>query len=265
MTGAVSEALARFGVVYAAQRAAEGRAHKGAALRSLPYLSTGPLSKQWRVRARSFEALLRRVVVPLAGRKGAPLEILDLGAGNGWLSYRLACRGHRCTAIDIRTDEVDGLGAARELQRACDFRCIAAAFDALPLPSETADLAVFNASLHYATDLAAVLAEAARCLRPGGVIAVVDSPFYRSAADGEAMVREKRLTAGERFGERAASLISLPTTEYLTRERLERALPLRWRRRRVIYPAWYELRPLLAWLSGARRPSRFDIWTTEVP
>jgi len=265
VTGAVPDALERFGAAYAAHRAAEGRAHTGAALRSLPYLAPGPLARQWAVRARSFEALVERVVLPLADRAGRPLDILDLGAGNGWLSYRLARQGHRCTAIDIRRDEVDGLGAARELQRECTFDSVAASFEALPLPGGVADLAVFNASLHYATRLDTALVEAARCLRPGGVIAVVDSPFYRSAADGEAMVREKRQSAGARFGDRAPSLTSLETIEYLTRARLEQALPLAWHRHRVRYPAWYEWRPLAAWLAGKRRPSRFDIWTTEVP
>jgi hypothetical protein len=38
-----------------------------------------------------------------------------------------------------------------------------------------------------------------------------------------------------------------------------------WRRHRVRYPLWYELRPLAAALRGARKPSRFDVWTAQVP
>ena len=34
----------------------------------------------------------------------------------------------------------------------------------------------------------------------------------------------------------------------------------RWRRHRVRYPLWYELRPLAARLRGRRAPSRFDLW-----
>jgi hypothetical protein len=41
-------------------------------------------------------------------------------------------------------------------------------------------------------------------------------------------------------------------------------LGLVWRRRRVGYPLWYELRPLVARLRGHRAPSRFDLWTAEV-
>jgi SAM-dependent methyltransferase len=253
---------------YGAHRAAEGRGHQGGELLQLPYLRSGPLARQWRVRARTFDAFLRRVVRPMALSAGRPLRILDLGAGNGWLSHRLARQGHSCAAIDIRDDAVDGLGAAAPLLREVPFDCLIASFDDLPLPADSADLAVFNASLHYATDLAAVLAEAARVVRPGGTVSILDSPFYSRGSDGAAMVAEKHGTAHARFGDRAGTLLALPFIEYLTRERLDRAsaaLGLAWRRRRVRYPLWYELRPLLARLRRKRAPSRFDLWTAELP
>jgi len=240
---------------YADHRAAEGRAHIGADLASLPYLRSGPLARQWTVRAHSYEALLRHVIEPMLAQLDRPLDILDLGAGNGWLSHRLARRGHECIAIDVRDDRVDGLGAATELLSRASFAPLVASFDAVPLPGQVADLAVFNASLHYARDLSEVLGEAIRLVRMGGFIAVVDSPFYDRIEDGEAMVREKRATPG---------LATFDCIAFLTRDRLEAASPLAWRRHRVRYPLWYELRPLLARLRGARRPSRFDIWTAQV-
>jgi SAM-dependent methyltransferase len=252
----MNAAVDRFRTEYAAHRASEGRAHAGDELRSLPYLASGPLARQWAVRARSFEVLMEEVVRPLAAQANGPLRVLDLGAGNGWLSYRLAREGHHCTAIDIRDDHVDGLGAAEELRRVAHFDRLVASFETLPLPPHSADLAVFNASLHYAIDLGKTLAEAMRCLRPVGCVAIVDSPFYREAGDGEAMVREKRRTPG---------LVALDGVEFLTVDRLARASGLVWRRHRVRYPVWYELRPLVAALRGARKPSRFDVWTAQVP
>ena len=78
------------------------------------------------------------------------------------------------------------------------------------------------------------------------------------------MVREKRLDAERRFGARANALLALDFVEYLTRERLADAtrgvaLGL-WRRHRVRYPLWYELRGMRARLRGERIPSRFDLW-----
>jgi SAM-dependent methyltransferase len=264
MTSASQGTLDRFCIDYARHRAIEGRAHRGAELASLPYLATGPLARQWRVRARTFDAFVERVVLPMARRQGRPLRIVDLGAGNGWLSYRLALEGHRCTAIDIREDDVDGLGAAGELSRSAPFERIVAPFERLPVADRSADIAVFNASLHYAIELAPVLAEAARTLVPSGCIAVLDSPFYASEADGAAMVREKRSRADDTFGRRASNLLALPFVEFLTRERLNRASGLAWRRLRVRYPLWYELRPLVARCTRHRAPSRFDLWLAEV-
>ena len=259
--------LARFRTGYAEQRASEGRAHRGTDLASLPYLASGPFAREWAVRACTFDAFVREVVRPLAAREGRPLQVLDLGAGNGWLCHRLASEGHRCTAVDIRDDEIDGLGAAAELRRRAQFDLVQATFEALPLGDALADLAVFNASLHYALDLARAMTEAARVVRFGGCIAILDSPFYTSEEAGRAMVREKRLHAAATFGERAPVLLALPFIEFLTRDRLRRAsagLGLTWRRHRVRYPLWYEMRPLLAFLGGRRPPSRFDLWVAEV-
>lgn len=267
MSIARPEALDRFRRDYGAHRAAEGRGYSGEELLALPYVSHGRWAKQWAVRARTFDAFVARVVVPLRRTAGRPLRVLDLGAGNGWLSYRLAQGGDDCTAIDIRDDDVDGLGAAAALQRDAPFACVPASFDALPVADGAADLAVFNAALHYTTDLAATLHEAVRAVRSGGEIVILDLPFYTRAADGAAMVAEKHAEAESRFGAHADTLLALPFIEYLTADRLAAAsapLGLTWRRRRVRYPLWYEMRPLLARLRGRRRPSRFDLWTARV-
>ena len=95
-------------------------------------------------------------------------------------------------------------------------------------------------------------------------IVILDSPFYRSTAEGEAMVREKRRDAERRFGSRANALLALASVEYLTRERLadaSRHVRLGpWRRHRVRYPLWYELRGVRARVRRERIPSRFDLW-----
>ncbi len=264
------QALRRFAIDYAAHRQAEGRGYAGDALFALPYLKTGPLARQWAVRARSYEALMSRVIRPEIARAGRPLTVLDLGAGNGWLSYRIALEGCLTTALDIRDDAIDGLGAGRAFVERARGRMATrvAAFEEIPLPEASVDVAVFNASLHYATDLAAVLAEAARVTRPDGSLAILDSPFYRREADGRAMVAEKSAQATQHFGDRAETLTALPFIEFLTRQRLLDAsapLGLSWSRSRVLYPAWYELRPVLAAIKGARAPSRFDLWIGTRP
>ena len=248
---------------YARHRAAEGRGALDAA--ALPYVSSGPLARQWSVRARSWEAFVRHVLRPAQQRADVralgPLRVLDLGAGNGWLAHRAAVAGAAAIALDVRDDRVDGLGAAPP---GSAIERVVASFDAIPIRRDQFDVVVFNASLHYAEDLGEALREARRVARVGARIVVLDSPFYAADAHGDAMVREKRANAEREFGSRAAALLALTCVEYLTRDRLagaSRGVRLGpWHRHRVRYPLWYELRRVGAMLRGERPPSRFDLW-----
>ncbi|HUL50568.1 MAG TPA: class I SAM-dependent methyltransferase [Gemmatimonadales bacterium] len=264
-------ASARFRAAYAEHRRAEGRGSGGAAeLLALPYLRSGPFARQWAVRARSYEAFIRLVVSPAIARVAPrPLAVLDLGAGNGWLSYRLSRLGCRAVALDWRSDAVDGLGAARGYgsESGAPFTSVVASFDAIPT-GRRFDVAVFNAAIHYAVSLDQVIAAATRVVVSGGQLVILDSPFYERDADGARMVEAKHARALREWGPDAPDLVNLPAIEYLTRERLDRAsrrLGLSWRRHRVRYPLWYRLRPLVAALKRERRPSRFDLWETQVP
>lgn len=257
-----TSAEARFRSAYGEHRAGEGRGIAGDALFELPYVHHGPVARQWAVRARSYEVFMRKVLAPLALHSRSALRVADLGAGNGWLSWRVARLGHAAVALDIRDDTVDGLGAGTPyVQNVADRmqRCVGS-FEHLPLADDSCNLVVFDASLHYATDLRSALREALRILATGGRIAIIDSPFYERAHDGEAMVEEKRRTASEKFGSRADALMELPFVEYLTEERLAAEGGIRWTRHRVRYPLWYELRPVMARLRRNRIPSRFDVW-----
>ena len=189
------------------------------------------------------------------------MRLLDLGAGNGWLAHRAAVAGAAALALDVRDDRVDGLGAAPP---GSPMERVVASFDAIPIRRDEFDVVVFNASLHYAQDLGAALGEARRVARVGARIVVLDSPFYASETHGEAMVREKYANAEREFGARAPTLLAMSFVEYLTRQRLadaSRGVRLGpWRRHRVRYPLWYELRGVRALLRGERPPSRFDLW-----
>ncbi|MDL2716560.1 MAG: class I SAM-dependent methyltransferase [Acidobacteriota bacterium] len=259
----------RWARAYMRLRRAEGRGAGGEAeLLALPYLTAGPLAGQWAIRARTFDAFVRRVVAPLAEERGRELAVLDLGAGNGWLSARLARLGHRSVALDLRVDDADGLAAGALFRRHLPrmFGRVSSSFDALPFGDARFDLVVFDASLHLAEDLPKVLAEAARATARGGLVAILDSPFYARSRSGEAMSEEKRRDTARTFEGLAEDLLALSPIEYLTRESLAAAAApagLWFERSRVLYPLAYETRGLKARLLGRRPPSRFDLWSAR--
>lgn len=221
-----------------------------------------PHRAEWKIRAVSYHRLVTLVVEPLTRERG-PLAVADLGAGNGWMSRRLAMAGHRVAAVDILDDDSDGLGA--HLLSEHPFDTARAEFDRLPVASETLDLVVFNGALHYSTSYGRTLGEALRVLRPGGVVAVLDSPFYRSRGPGEAMVEERRAAFLQTYG---FASDSIPCRGFLTfgeLDRLAESLGLTWLTHRPFYGFRWALRPLEAILRGRREPATFLVLWAKKP
>lgn len=248
----------RFILEYESIRAAEGRGSSHADFyRALPYHDlSGKLASQWKIRARTFEYLKHNIL------PRTPARILDLGAGNGWLSYRLALRGHTPVAVDLLTNRADGLGAAHHFP--ARFPRVQAALDHLPFQSETFDITVFNASFHYSENYQRTLAEALRCTRKGGMVVIADTPWYANQSAGLQMVAEKQKRFHSTYGFASNSIASL---EFLTPEYLDSlavALNLKWEIHRPFYGLSWSLRPLKAKLLGRRPPSHFRIFVAEV-
>lgn len=230
---------------------------------ALPWQDTsGLFTGQWKIRARSFGFLLTHLFPEQMRRsRRRRLTTLDLGAGNCWMSYRLALAGHAPVAVDISVDAGDGLGAARHFESALGamFPRFQADMDHLPFAAGQFDLAIFNASFHYSPDYRRTIREALRVLAPHGAILIVDSPTYRRESDGQAMVREKSAEFLRRFGTNEGAMGG---QQYLTPKRLAdlESLGIRWQR----YSPWYgwrwALRPLFARIAGRRAPSRFHIY-----
>ena len=163
------ETRRRFIRDYAGIRRAEG---KGSAdpeyYRALPYRDiSGKNGAQWEIRARSYRHFEEFVLPPIEKEIDRPLDILDLGAGNGWMSYRLALRKHRPVALDIFADQSDGLRAVRYYPQ--PFLCVEAEFDQLPFADASFDMVLMCAILQLTTnDVRHLVREAARLLVPGG-------------------------------------------------------------------------------------------------
>jgi SAM-dependent methyltransferase len=244
-------------------RRKEGRCSEDPAFYlALPFADlTGNFSDQWRIRARSFRYLERRLLPQFCKLYGNSLRILDIGAGNGWFSYRLALAGHRPMAVDLCANEFDGLEAAAPFATVLEefFPRFQAEMDELPFEDAQFDVAIYNASLHYSTGYMRTIREAVRCLRPDGTILIVDSPTYTCAAAGEAMRAERARRFQAEFGSHGHVL---PSREYLTLEDLDQlsTLGIRWTRHLAWYGMRWWLRPWVARLKRRREPSQFYLY-----
>lgn len=260
--------FSKFIAEYEFIRAAEGRGniHPEYYL-NLPYKDiSGRNSDQWRIRARTFRTMEQCILAPLTRFNKRPLRILDLGAGNGWMSYRLALRGHRPIAVDLLTNDRDGLGAAAHYTTHIHplFPRVQADLDQLPFVSSIFDLVIFNASFHYSENYEQTFAEALRCTRPGGSIVIADTSWYAEEQSGQKMVEEKHKRFSATYGFASDSISSL---EYLTPgrlHRLQKVFKLDWSYIKPFYGIRWSLRPLRAKLEGRRPPSQFRIYAARV-
>lgn len=259
--------LERFMTEYQTVRSAEKRGSSGAEFYlALPYVdATGANQDQWRIRSRTFRHLCSKLLAPLEASVG-PLAILDLGAGNGWMSYRLAVRGHVPVAVDLLTNDFDGLGAAAHFleQLPSMFPRFQAEMDRLPFADEQFDCAIFNASFHYSEDFGRTLGEAIRCVKHDGLVIIADTPWYSRSESGEQMLRERRAHFRERFGFASDSLKSLEFLTDLRLQALEDEFGVSWNIERPSYGLRWAARPWIAKLKGAREPSQFRIYTAKV-
>ncbi len=119
-----------------------------------------------------------------------PLEVADLGAGEGLLSELLARRCKRVIAVD-NSARIVAFGirkAKRNGIKNLEFRL--GDLQDPPLGPASVDLVILSQALHHAEDPPRALAAAHRVLRPGGRLMVLD------------LLRHKFAQAHELYGDR---------------------------------------------------------------
>jgi len=123
--------------------------------------------KSWKGMA---EALLR--LMP-------PMVIADLGAGDGSFSLLLAQNAEKVIAIDSSAKMIEFARdqANRNKVKNVDYRL--GDMEELPIEDASVDIVFFSQSLHHALHPDRAVAEAARILKPGGRIAILDLAKHR--------------------------------------------------------------------------------------
>lgn len=101
--------------------------------------------------------------------------VLDLGGGTGGVSARVRQRARQIVVV-----EPDAALVRRGQGRFSDLQFVRARGEALPFPDRSADAVLLIEVLHHVPDDRAVLAEAARVLRPGGRMLIEEFEFAGS-------------------------------------------------------------------------------------
>jgi SAM-dependent methyltransferase len=135
----------------------------------------------------------RRQVVP--GRSWAawaralghllpPMDVADLGCGEGYLAIEASRFARHVVAIDKSAAVLARARAIGNRRRLSNIEWKRGELEHLPLRDASVDVALLSQALHHANDPAAALAEAFRIVRPGGRVLILelrkhDQPWVR--------------------------------------------------------------------------------------
>lgn len=100
--------------------------------------------------------------------------VLDIGTGTGRILSLLAPRAERAIGIDLSREMLEVARANLERTGLTNWQVRQGDLYQLPLPGQTADVAVLHQVLHYLEDPADAIAEVVRVLRPGGRLLIAD-------------------------------------------------------------------------------------------
>jgi ubiquinone/menaquinone biosynthesis C-methylase UbiE len=129
-----------------------------------------------------------------AADPGSADACVDLGAGTGFVALALAPLVDSVLAVDVSPEMTESLAAHAAQAGLRNVRTDVADLRGFRLPAASVDLVVSSYALHHLRDAdkRALVAEAARWLRPGGRVVVADMMFGRGATPRDRRIlREK--------------------------------------------------------------------------
>ena len=164
-------------------KADEARLQEVLRLRRENFEHVGPDARDGRqlVPGRSWAAWSRALGMLLP-----PLEVADLGCGEGYLTVETARWARQVTAVDRSPGVLARAKALAARKRLSNITWKKGELEKLPIDDRAMDVALLSQALHHAGDPAGALSEAARILKPGGRLLILDLRPH-----DETWVREK--------------------------------------------------------------------------
>lgn len=169
-----SAAAKIFAGQYYLLRKKENRIYTDEELLRLPVIAaTHPHYKEWQLRKKSCKRLLKYL-----NSKKAPLQILEVGCGNGWLSAQLASLPNvTVTGIDINTEELKQ--AQRVFGGFANLGFTEGELGKNILNDMHYDVIIFAASIQYFPSVKKIVQTALSHLTLMGEVHIMDSVFYK--------------------------------------------------------------------------------------
>jgi ArsR family transcriptional regulator len=152
-------------------KADEARLQEVLRLRRENFEHVGPDTRDGRqlVPGRSWAAWSRALGMLLP-----PLDVADLGCGEGYLTIETARWARHVTAVDRSAGVLARAKALAARKKLSNITWRKGELEKLPVDAASMDVALLSQALHHAADPAAALTEASRILKPGGRLLILD-------------------------------------------------------------------------------------------
>lgn len=103
-----------------------------------------------------------------------PLDVADLGCGEGYLSIETALWAHKVVAVDRSADVLNRARALAARRHIRNITWKRGELERVPIDDASIDVALLSQALHHAADPGLAVAEAVRILRDEGRVLVLD-------------------------------------------------------------------------------------------
>jgi ArsR family transcriptional regulator len=152
-------------------KADDARLQEVLRLRRENFEHVGPEARDGRqlVPGRSWAAWSRALGLLLP-----PLDVADLGCGEGYLTVETARWAKHVTAVDRSPGVLARAKALAARKKCANITWKRGDLEKVPIENASTDVALLSQALHHAAEPALALSEAARILKPGGRLLILD-------------------------------------------------------------------------------------------